>query len=222
MQRESARLRDRLTRRIRRTASSRIHRLAAKSVFGEDVARRAVQHARTVQAVHRASAQYRSMSNAILDHLAFPSFNAAATHRFYTEVMGLRLVRASSGVSAQWHRPYLLFSYELGNGTTLGFFEFEGIERPESDDLPRDIRHVGLSVPSAADFDQWLAKLDRCGVEYAIERHVDGRHAFFCDPNGVMFEITVAAAEATASKRAPTPQKVIEQWIDERKQRQGA
>lgn len=160
------------------------------------------------------------MSNATLDHLAFPSFDAEATHRFYTEIMGLPLVRAHSGVSAQWRRPYLLFSYALGNGTTLGFFEFDGIERPQSDGLPRDIRHVGMNVPTAEDFDQWLKKLERCGVEYAIERHVDGRHAFFCDPNGVMFEITVAATAPPASKRAISPQKVIDQWIDARRLRQ--
>ncbi|RKP57542.1 VOC family protein [Pararobbsia silviterrae] len=160
------------------------------------------------------------MANATLDHLAFPSFDAAATHRFYTEVMGLPLVRASSGVSAQWRRPYLLFSYALGNGTRLSFFEFDGIERPESDGMPRDIRHLGLSVPSAEAFDQWVAKLDRCGVEFAIERHVDGRHAFFCDPNGVMFEIAVAPSEPPQGKRPAPPQKVIEQWIDARRQRQ--
>jgi catechol 2,3-dioxygenase-like lactoylglutathione lyase family enzyme len=160
------------------------------------------------------------MANATLDHLAFPSFDAEATHRFYTEVMGLSLVRAMSGISAQWRRPYLLFAYALGNGTTLGFFEFDGIERPESDGLPRDIRHVGLSVSSAAEFDQWLVKFERCGVEYAIERHIDGRHAFFCDPNGVMFEITVEAQDPPASKRKIAPQKVLDQWIDARKQRQ--
>lgn len=159
------------------------------------------------------------MSTATFDHLAFPSFDAAATHRFYTEVMGLQLVRASSGVSAQWRRPYLLFAYALSDGTTLGFFEFDGIERPESDGLPRDIRHVGLSVPSANEFDGWLAKLERHCVEYAIERHIDGRHAFFCDPNGVMFEITVATSDAAPGKRAAAPQKVIEQWIGARKKR---
>jgi len=159
------------------------------------------------------------MSDLTLDHLAFPSFDAAATHRFYTEVMGVPLVRARSGISAQWRRPYLLFSYSLGNGTTLGFFEFEGIERPESDGMPRDIRHVGLSVANADEFDQWLVKLDRLSVEYAIERHVDGRHAFFCDPNGVMFEITVAADDPPASKRELPPETVIEQWIDARRQR---
>ncbi len=159
------------------------------------------------------------MPTATLDHLAFPSFDAAATHRFYTEVMGLPLVRASSGVSAQWRRPYLLFAYALSNGTTLGFFEFDGIERPGSDGLPRDIRHVGLNVASPNEFDRWLAKLERYCVEYAIERHIDGRHAFFCDPNGVMFEITVAASNTAPGKGAATPQKIIEQWIDARKKR---
>jgi catechol 2,3-dioxygenase-like lactoylglutathione lyase family enzyme len=161
------------------------------------------------------------MPSALLDHLSFPSFNAEATHRFYTEVMEMPLLHAQSGISAQWRRPYLLFSYAFGNGASLSFFEFEGIERPNSDSLPRDIRHVGIHIASEADFDRWLEKLENHRVEYAIERHIDGRHAYFVDPNGVMFEISAAPASPARSKRDPAPRQVLEHWFDERRQKQG-
>ncbi len=156
------------------------------------------------------------MPTAIVDHLSFPSFDAEATHRFYTEVMEVSLLRAQSGISAQWRRPYLLFSYSFGNGVNLSFFEFEGIERPKPDSLPRDIRHIGLRVTSETEFDQWVDKLERHGVEYAIERHIDGRHAYFVDPNGVMFEIS-AAVPPPLGKRDRAPLKVLEQWFGERR-----
>lgn len=159
------------------------------------------------------------MPSATVDHLSFPSFDAEATHRFYTEVMELPLTHALSGISAQWRRPYLLFSYALGNGASLAFFEFDGIEKPEPDGLPRDIRHVGLKVKTDEEFDGWLEKLERCRVEYAIERHVDGRHAYFVDPNGVMFEISATPATRPAGKRDPVPQKILDAWIDKRRQR---
>jgi catechol 2,3-dioxygenase-like lactoylglutathione lyase family enzyme len=142
----------------------------------------------------------RTMPNALVDHLSFPSFDAEATHRFYTEVMEIPLSHAQSGISAQWRRPYLLFSYSFGHGVSLSFFEFDGIERPKPYSLPRDNRHIGLHVPSEAEFDRWIDKLERHRVEYAIERHVDGRHAYFVDPNGVMFEIS-AALPPTQGKR---------------------
>ncbi len=159
------------------------------------------------------------MLNTIVDRLSFPSFNAEATHRFYTEVMEMPLSHAQSGINAQWRRPYLFFSYSFENGVTLSFFEFDGIERAQPDSLPRDIRHIGLRVTSEAEFDQWIEKLERYRVEYAIERHIDGRHAYFVDPNGVMFEISAAPQKRPLGKRDPAPKQVLERWFSERRQR---
>jgi catechol 2,3-dioxygenase-like lactoylglutathione lyase family enzyme len=95
----------------------------------------------------------------MIDHLAHPSFDAAQTHRFYTEVLGARLRSATSGESPEWNAHYLLAAYEL-EGADLDFFTYAGIVRPAPDGLPRDIRHVGLSLRSESDLARIRRRLD--------------------------------------------------------------
>src|SRR3989442_7255871 len=51
-----------------------------------------------------------------VDHLAFPSFDSARTHRFCTEVLGFPLTFAMSGLSRTWGKRYLLTAYAVGGG----------------------------------------------------------------------------------------------------------
>ncbi len=43
----------------------------------------------------------------MIDHVAHPSFDAAATHRFYADVLGAQLKVAFSGESSTWNARYL-------------------------------------------------------------------------------------------------------------------
>jgi extradiol dioxygenase family protein len=43
----------------------------------------------------------------MIDHVAHPSFDVAATHRFYSEVLGARLKAAFSGDSSEWNARYV-------------------------------------------------------------------------------------------------------------------
>src|SRR5438876_7287348 len=106
-----------------------------------------------------------------LDHLAFPSFDPQATHRFYSEIMGFPLVFAMDGDSPSWKKKYLLTAYAIGDDRFLDFFSYEGMRRPKKDALPIDIRHVAFSVDSQAEVKAWRKRLDRHRVSYWTEEH---------------------------------------------------
>ena len=148
----------------------------------------------------------------MIDHIACPSFDADATHRFYTNVLGARLKRALTGDSAEWGARFLLAAYEI-EGAELDFFSFEGIVRPPPDGLPKDIRHVGIAVPSAAALATMRERLDRHAVSYWIELH-DGDedvHMYVQDPNDLVIEFSVAAAAHAEPANAA---EVVRQWIE--------
>ncbi len=147
------------------------------------------------------------------DHLAFPSFDASLTHRFYSEVMGFPLIFAQSGMSSTWNREYLLTAYAIGDGRTIDFFEFDGIRRPPEDDLPKDIRHVGLAVSTCDELERWKSRLDRFEIAYTLEDHGDDEHLYFSDPNGVLFEISAEADTLGARAESSDALAVVERWL---------
>src|SRR5258708_4811472 len=109
-----------------------------------------------------------------LDHLAFPCFDVAGTHRFYTEILGFPLVFALDGESSTWKKRYLLAAYAIGDGRFIDFFSFDGIQRPPPDDLPKDIRHVALCVGSHEAVASWTARIVALGIEHWTEEHGEG------------------------------------------------
>jgi len=127
-----------------------------------------------------------------IDHVAFPSFDAAATHRFYTEVLGLELVSATEGRSPEWgDRAFLLTCFATGTGQLLDFFQVEGHERPALEGIADEIRHLALAAGSRDELVHWKRRLDRHGVPFEEDAH-GGLHdsIYFRDPNGVQIEIT--------------------------------
>jgi glyoxylase I family protein len=147
----------------------------------------------------------------MIDHVAHPSFDVAATHRFYAELLGARLKFALSGDSPEWNASYLLAAYEL-EGCELDFFSYVGITRPSPDGLPRDIRHVGIALSSAADLARVRERLNRDGIAYWTERHDDDHeHLYATDPNGLVLEFSVAAAPSAES---PDALEVLRRWIE--------
>ncbi len=127
-----------------------------------------------------------------IDHVAFPSFDAAATHRFYSEVLGFELVSAMEGRSPEWgDRAFLLTCFATSSGQLLDFFQVEGHERPAAEDLADEIRHLALATESRDEIAAWRQRLERHGVPFEEDDH-GGLHEslYFRDPNGVQIEIT--------------------------------
>ena len=148
----------------------------------------------------------------MIDHIAHPSFDAAATHRFYADVLGARLKSAVTGDSREWGARYLLAAYDV-EGAELDFFTFDGIVRPQPDGLPKDIRHVGIAVGAATELACVRARLDEHAISYWIERHDgdDDEHLYVRDPNDLVIEFSVAAVPH--ADRADAAE-VVRQWIE--------
>jgi catechol 2,3-dioxygenase-like lactoylglutathione lyase family enzyme len=153
-----------------------------------------------------------SVSSLRIDHVAMPCFDLAATDRFYRETLGLELVYAHAGRSAEWgDRRYAIASYATAAGVALDFFALEGALKRPPDDLPADIRHVALEVGSLEALEAWRERLDADGHAYTFEEHGGAHHSLYVsDPNGHVLELTcwlarpdsAAAAEADAVVRA--------------------
>jgi lactoylglutathione lyase len=125
-----------------------------------------------------------------LNHVAYPTFDTAATVRFYTEVMGFRLVDAVQDAIGRTRFLHTFFAME--SGEIIAFFDIPGLKRPERDHVPPWVRHLAMSVDSAETLAAWKRRLESHGL------HVEGPIAhddvwssiYFRDPNDVMLELT--------------------------------
>jgi catechol 2,3-dioxygenase-like lactoylglutathione lyase family enzyme len=147
------------------------------------------------------------------DHMAFPSFDVEATHHFYKDVLGFALVTAYSGMSPEWgNKAYVMMIYDVGGGEQLVFFGLAGMKRPPKDGLPRDIRHVALTAPSASALAQWRKRLVRSRVAFWEEDHGNQQSIYFSDPNGLVLEVTFPASRK-ALLHDESAESVVTEWI---------
>ena len=115
-------------------------------------------------------------------HLTAVTADAVANHRFYTAVLGLRLVKKT--VNQDDTSAYHLFYADgvASPGTDVTFFDWPAArERRGSGSVVR----TGLRVPGRAALDWWGARLAKAGAAHGgiVER--DGRLALdFEDPEG--------------------------------------
>jgi catechol 2,3-dioxygenase-like lactoylglutathione lyase family enzyme len=144
-----------------------------------------------------------------LDHIANPSFDPAATHRFYTEVLGAPLTLAASGAGDDG-KGYLVVEYAFG-GVSLAFLTYEGMRRVD-DGLPDDIRHIAFTVHDAAELERWRAHFVAGNVPHRTETHGENDpHVYAFDPNGVVLEFALPwlAGAGTAERAAAT----LGEWL---------
>jgi len=136
-----------------------------------------------------------------LDHVANPSFDPAATHRFYTEVLAAPLTLATSGTGDDGVR-YLVVEYAFG-GVSLAFLTYEGMRRVD-DGLPDDIRHIAFTVHDAVELERWRARFVAGSVPFRTEMNAENdQHVYAFDPNGVVLEFALPRlAGAGAAERA--------------------
>ncbi len=134
-----------------------------------------------------------------IDHVAHPSQDPDATHRFYNELLNLQLVQAYAG-------PELMLVYRLPGGGSLTFSARRGDTHPPADGMAWERRHVGLTVPTRAEFDGWLQRLKERGVRHQL---VDEERIYFADPDGLVLELEVASPASDD----PTASEVLERWL---------
>ncbi|WP_340109973.1 ring-cleaving dioxygenase [Pikeienuella sp. HZG-20] len=138
-----------------------------------------------------------------IHHLTAITANARANKRFYTETLGLRLVKKT--VNQDDTSAYHLF-YADGRanpGTDLTFFDWPATPEKRG---TRSISRTGLRV-SEASLDFWAERLADAGLTRGGIVTLDGRATLdFEDPEGQRFRLTADdAGEAHPWEQSPVP-----------------
>jgi catechol 2,3-dioxygenase-like lactoylglutathione lyase family enzyme len=150
-----------------------------------------------------------------LNHVAYPTTDTGATYRFYTEIMGFKLVAAVRGdqdPESGSSKPHLHTFFAMRSGEVIAFFDIEGIEKPKRDHLPSWVRHFAMSVDSHEELMAWRQRLldhgvhvspvvDHGGIWYSI---------YFPDPNDVVLELTYQARDLNSDDAKQAAQMVGE------------
>lgn len=134
-----------------------------------------------------------------IDHIAWPVRDPRQTHRFYHEVLGLKLVQAYADKE-------LLLVYALPGGGSLVFSAAKDPVPPAAD-VAWERRHVGITVATRAEFDGWPERLEEHEVTHQL---IDDERIYFSDPDGLVLELEVAA-EVEIS---PAAHEVLERWLE--------
>jgi catechol 2,3-dioxygenase-like lactoylglutathione lyase family enzyme len=141
-----------------------------------------------------------------VDHVAFPTFDPAATVRFYRDVLGFPVVHTicAAGWGPADHPDFIHFFFDVGGGDRLAFFYYFGlapIPDAGSGDVPDFLassRHLAIHVDSEEGLSEYRRRLNASDwpVEMQI-RHETIESIYTHDPNGHLFEIARALRPST-------------------------
>jgi len=149
-----------------------------------------------------------------VDHVAYPTFDPAATVKFYRDVLGFPVVHSicAAGWGPEKHPDFIHFFFDIGNDDRLAFFYYFGLEPfeggPQGDSYSRfaeDVpiffirsRHLAIHVDNEKDLLEYRRRLD--GSDWPVEmqiQHETIESIYTHDPNGYMIEITRALRPVT-------------------------
>ena len=139
-----------------------------------------------------------------LHHVTAVTANAKQNLAFYTNVLGLRLVKKTvnqDDVSAY----HLFYGDERGHaGTEVTFFDWAGM----APNMPGagGISEIGLRVPNREALAYWAQRFDELGVEHAgIEEFAGHPTLRFRDPEGQRLALVAGGSEAEFSPWSKSP-----------------
>lgn len=131
-----------------------------------------------------------------LHHTAYVTHDVAATVDFYTRVMKMKLVSTvidDAVPSTGDPFPYIHLFFELGDGSTIAFFE--SLDLPPAPPVSHPaydvFNHLALDVGSKEAVEEWAAHLREQGVEITGPTdHNIIYSIYFYDPNNIRLELT--------------------------------
>ena len=144
-----------------------------------------------------------------LNHVAYVTWDTAATVAFYTGLLGMKLSGHALDTAEDGCR-FLHTFFEMADGSSLAFFEIDGVPREDATTpVPDWARHIALNVSSVEELSQWELRLREAGVEVIAVKDHEGvwKSMYFYDPNGIRLELThqhrpLGAADAAAAAGA--------------------
>lgn len=140
-----------------------------------------------------------------LNHLAFPTFDPAATVHFYGETLGLPLVQTMQvkAWGPEYQKDFVHFFFDIGNDDCLAFFYYFGQDPYHDDRLPPLLdlgKHVALHVESDEMLNEYQRRLESGG--YSIDMrvtHETVESIYVRDPNNILVEIARPLRELGAA-----------------------
>ncbi|MEK3722956.1 ring-cleaving dioxygenase [Paenibacillus sp. FSL H8-0034] len=137
-----------------------------------------------------------------IHHLSAMTGDAPGNYKFYTEVLGMRLIKktVNQDDTSAYH---LFYGDERGNpGTELTFFDFPGIGPTRAG--ASSISGTSLRVPSDAALKYWLDRFTEHGVKHTAITEFAGRNViFFEDPEGQ--QLSLVSDETNSGVKGGTP-----------------
>jgi 3-(3-hydroxy-phenyl)propionate hydroxylase len=142
-----------------------------------------------------------------LHHFAWKCRNAEETRHFYEDILGLPLVhtiQADRVPSTGEFQPYAHIFFELGDGSTVAFFDLgDGEASLPSPNTPDWVNHLALAVPDHNSLVQAKQRLEAAGVQVVgLTDHHFVESIYFRDPNGIRLELTCPTADAAYHEAA--------------------
>ena len=138
-------------------------------------------------------------------HIAIATRDMQATHKFYSEAMGFKLVRVEKAqTSAQaWAKH---FFYDTGNGDMMAFWEIHDQDIdpnfPTSIStglgLPKWTNHIAFGVANVEELQAARQRLNTAGYDVTDIDHHWCHSIYVDDPNGIMVEFCCTTREFTA------------------------
>jgi catechol 2,3-dioxygenase-like lactoylglutathione lyase family enzyme len=139
-----------------------------------------------------------------INHLALVTGDMDRTVRFYRDILGMPLVATTGNVPGQY--PYRHYFFKVGDGNTIAFFEWPGIEaehKPAGEPATGKVQfdHLSFGVEDEAALLALQKRLREEGVK--VTRVVDHqfiKSIYFTDPNGIALEASYWVKDATAAE----------------------
>lgn len=117
-----------------------------------------------------------------IHHVALLSSDVERTVQFYQELLEFPMLEIFENRDYKGSNH---FFFSLGNGNTLAFFDFPGLDLGPYAEVLGGLHHVAISVEPET-WQRLRTKLDDAGVDYLLESEVS---IYFTDPDGARIEL---------------------------------
>ncbi len=154
-----------------------------------------------------------------VNHLAMITDDLNKTVRFYRDVLGMPVVATTGNGNPREPYPYRHYFFGLGQGNTLAFFEWPGVDTGVRKDagIPSDGRqfdHLSFGVENLEALLDLQARIKAHGADVTeVIDHDFIQSIYFTDPNGISLEASywVVDVEKTPVWGDPNPVAAIKE-----------
>lgn len=117
-----------------------------------------------------------------IHHVALLSSDVERTVQFYQGLLEFPMLEIFENRDYKGSNH---FFFSLGNGNTLAFFDFPGLDLGPYAEVLGGLHHIAISVEPET-WQRLQAKLDDAGIDYLLESEVS---MYFTDPDGARIEL---------------------------------